>query len=150
MKPIELTNDLGNKTLIFQDINNVEKGCLEQVKILMTCEAYKNSIIRLMPDLHQGISGPIGFTCTINNKVIPATCGVDIGCGMYLVALKGIKEKDLNYKELDKYIETHIPTGRNIREVTIVKAPYINNLKCFRELKDTPKFEKALGTLGGG
>lgn len=150
MKPIEFINNLGIKTLVFQDLNNVEPGCLEQVKTLMNCEAYKNSRIRLMPDLHQGVSGPIGFTCTITDKVVPATVGVDIGCGMLAVRLKGIKKSHIDFKDFDDYIKTHIPSGRNIHDSIKVKFTEIQDLRCYRELRDTVKFERAIGTLGGG
>ena len=146
---IELKGKYTN-AIIYQDPNCVEESCISQIQTLIDSPAYENCKVRVMPDCHTGVSATIGFTSTIINKVIPATVGVDIGCGMLVLKLEGIKKEDIDFKKFDDYIRTYIPSGRSIREVAITKAPYINNLRCFRELKDTPKFEKALGTLGGG
>ena len=136
--------------VIYQDPQYVEEACINQIQTLIDSPAYEDCKVRVMPDTHFGCSAPIGFTSTIKDKVIPNTVSVDIGCGMLTLKLEGIKKEDIDFKKFDDYIRTHIPSGKNIREVAITKTPYINNLRCFRELKDTPKFEKALGTLGGG
>lgn len=57
---------------------------------------------------------------------------------------------DLDLERLDKVINEYIPAGRNIRESKLVDFEKINDLYCLRELKDTKKFNKAIGTLGGG
>ena len=57
---------------------------------------------------------------------------------------------DLDLKKLDDIINKHIPAGRNIREKEIFSLGNINKLYCLRELKETKKFNKAIGTLGGG
>ena len=57
---------------------------------------------------------------------------------------------DLDLERLDKIINEYIPAGRNIRESKLVDFEKINELYCLRELKDTKKFNKAIGTLGGG
>lgn len=135
---------------IFADKEILEESCKEQIEKISNSEAYKDCKIRIMPDAHTGVSSCIGFTCAYKNKVVPATIGVDISCGMYLIKLEGIKEENIDFKKLDEFVKTHIPTGRNIHDAKIVSLPEITHLRCFRELKDTPKFEKALGSLGGG
>ena len=57
---------------------------------------------------------------------------------------------DLDLEKLDKVINEYIPAGRNIREHKITTYEDIDNLYCLRELKDTKKFNRAIGTLGGG
>lgn len=57
---------------------------------------------------------------------------------------------DLDLEKLDKIINTYIPSGRNIREQKLVNFEKINELYCLRELKETKKFNRAIGTLGGG
>ena len=107
--------------------------------------------IRVQADTHAGTGCVIGFTQTIGNgKVCPNLVGVDIGCGMYLIKLEGIKEDNIDFEKLDDFVKTHIPTGRNIHDNRISRFADILNLKCYRELKDTSKFERAIGTLGGG
>jgi RNA-splicing ligase RtcB len=51
---------------------------------------------------------------------------------------------------LDNVIRKYIPSGRDIHEGRILKFPELQDLHCFRELKDTKRIEKSIGTLGGG
>ena len=57
---------------------------------------------------------------------------------------------DLDLEKLDRVINEHIPAGRNIREHKLLDFENINELYCLRELKETKKFNRAIGTLGGG
>ena len=57
---------------------------------------------------------------------------------------------DLDLERLDRVINEHIPAGRNIREHKLLDFEKINELHCLRELKETKKFNRAIGTLGGG
>nr|DAE47581.1 MAG TPA: tRNA-splicing ligase RtcB [Bacteriophage sp.] len=139
-----------NIAKVYQDESIVEESCIDQIRDLVDCEAYRDCQIRVMPDTHTGCAGPIGLTVKIEDKIIPATVGVDIGCGMYLFMLKGIRKENINFEDFDNYIRTHIPCGREIRSEKVAKFNDIKNLRCFRELKDTVKFEKAIGTLGSG
>ena len=100
-----------------------------------------------MPDVHAGKGCVIGFTADLGDKVIPNIVGVDIGCGMLCVELGNI---ELNLELLDKVINEVIPSGRNIREQKLMDFEKINELYCLRELKETKKFNRAIGTLGGG
>lgn len=138
-----------NTAIIYQ--SEIDEATQAQLETLINQPFVENETIRVMPDCHAGAGCVIGFTQTINNgKVCPNLVGVDIGCGMYLVTLKGIKKEDIDFKKFDDFIRTHIPSGRNIHDSRKVKFSDIQNLKCLRELKDTPNFEKAIGTLGGG
>ena len=138
-----------NTAIIYQ--SEIDDATRDQVQTIVNQPFVEGETIRIMPDCHAGAGCVIGTTMTLTNgRVCPNLVGVDIGCGMYLVSLKGIKEEDIDFKALDEFVETHIPTGRNIHEGRKVKFPDILNLKCYRELKDTSKFERAIGTLGGG
>lgn len=57
---------------------------------------------------------------------------------------------DLNLSKLDADINQYVPAGRSIHDSRVISFDKIQELYCFRELKDTHKFEAALGTLGGG
>ena len=57
---------------------------------------------------------------------------------------------ELDLEKLDKVINEVIPSGRNIREHKLMDFEKMNDLYCLRELKETKKFNRAIGTLGGG
>lgn len=126
---------------------NIEPEALEQIETLIKQPAFADCKIRIMPDVHAGAGCVIGFTADLGDKVIPNIVGVDIGCGMRVVCLGPI---DIDFEKLDAAIRKRIPCGRNIHEGRIVKFPEIQELRCYRELKDTRRFEKSIGTLGGG
>lgn len=130
---------------IFTD--NVEQEAVEQINLLLEQEPFKDCKVRIMPDVHAGKGCVIGFTADLGDKVIPNIVGVDIGCGMLCVELGNI---DLDLEKLDKIINENIPAGRNIREQKLVNFEKINDLYCLRELKEIKKFNKSIGTLGGG
>lgn len=87
------------------------------------------------------------FYSRFKDKVIPNIVGVDIGCGMLCIELGKI---ELDLEKLDNTINNVIPSGRNIRKQKLIDFDEINNLYCLRELKETKKFNKSIGTLGGG
>lgn len=57
---------------------------------------------------------------------------------------------DIDLQKFDEIVNKYIPSGRNIREHKLDSFDKIQELYCLRELKDTKKFNKAIGTLGGG
>lgn len=127
--------------------DDIEQEAIEQIDLLLEQEPFKDCKVRIMPDVHAGKGCVIGFTADLGDKVIPNIVGVDIGCGMLCVKL-GRKELDL--EKLDQVINENIPAGRNIREQKLINFDKINDLYCLRELKETKKFNRAIGTLGGG
>lgn len=130
---------------IFTD--NIEEEAVKQIDLLLEQEPFKYCKVRIMPDVHAGKGCVIGFTADLGDKVIPNIVGVDIGCGMLCVELGNI---DLDLKKIDEVINKYIPAGRNIREQKLRDFDKIEELYCLRELKETKKFNRAIGTLGGG
>lgn len=130
---------------IFTD--NIEQEAINQIDLLLEQEPFKDCKVRIMPDVHAGKGCVIGFTADLGDKVIPNIVGVDIGCGMLCVELGKI---ELDLEKLDSIINEYIPAGRNIREHSLVIYAKINDLYCLRELKETYKFNRAIGSLGGG
>lgn len=126
---------------------NIEEEAISQINLLLEQEPFKDCKVRIMPDVHSGKGCVIGFTADLGEKVIPNIVGVDIGCGMLCVELGNI---ELDLEKIDKVINNVIPAGRNIREHKLVDFKEINDLYCLRELKDIKKFNRAIGTLGGG
>jgi len=123
----------------------IEQKAISQIIAVCNEEAFKDSEIRIMPDVHAGIGCTIGTTMTITDKVVPNMVGVDIGCGMFTVSLGKI---DIDLQKFDEAAHT-IPCGRNVWEGRVEKFD-LTPLFCFRSLKDSKRLERSLGTLGGG
>lgn len=137
-----------NKAIIFTDV--VEQQALEQIKLLCDQDFVKESIIRIMPDVHSGAGCTIGTTMTIQDKIIPNLVGVDIGCGMETVK---IKNKHIELQKLDKLIYEKIPAGFNIRDKAHKYNEEIDllSLRCILNAHiNVDKAERSIGTLGGG
>lgn len=130
---------------IFTD--NIEPEALNQIHTLVEQPAFKDCKIRIMPDVHAGAGCVIGFTADLGEKVIPNIVGVDIGCGMRTIKLGRI---EIDLEELDKTIRRIIPSGKNVHDGRLVKFEELQDLYCYRELKDTRRLERSIGTLGGG
>ena len=122
-----------------------EEEAIEQIRRMCDYEFTVGSEIRIMPDVHFGKGCTIGTTMTITDKVVPNIVGVDIGCGMYTVNL-GCDSIDLPAFDKAAY---EIPSGRNVWDERKERFD-LTELRCFRELKDTRRIERSLGTLGGG
>ena len=127
--------------------NNIDEKSLKQIEQLSSLKAFKNSKIRIMPDVHSGKGCVIGFTAKIHKRVIPNVVGVDIGCGVLTVCLGKIKNIDL--QDLDRFIRENIPCGREVNEKSI-KDTDLKRLLCYKHLRNIDHLEKSLGTLGGG
>ena len=117
----------------------------EQIQAVCDQEAFAASKIRIMPDVHAGKGCTIGTTMTVVDKIAPSLVGVDIGCGMYTVYLGKI---DVDFEKIDEAAH-FIPSGRGVWEGRQEKFD-LTQLRCHRELKDTKRLERSLGTLGGG
>lgn len=127
--------------------NNIEDGAKAQILELLNQEFIEGSKVRIMPDTHSGIGCVIGFTADLGDKVIPNLVGVDIGCSMITIELGKI---DIDLKRLDEIINRHIPVGIGVHKTKIAEFPKLQDLYCYRELRDTKRMERSIGTLGSG
>lgn len=134
-----------NTAKVFTD--NLEDGAKDQIVELLNQDFIKDSKVRIMPDVHQGMGCVIGFTADMGDKVIPNIVGVDIGCGMLTVELRDI---DIDLPRLDDIINKKIPSGKSTHNERKFKFDKLNDLYCFRDLKDTKRIERSIGTLGSG
>ena len=130
---------------VFTD--NAEETALSQIQQLCSQPFVKDCKIRIMPDVHSGVGCVIGFTANLGEMVIPNIVGVDIGCGMLTVELGNI---DIDFEKLDNTIIEYVPSGKNTHDGRIVRFPQLQDLHCYRSLKDTKRLERSIGTLGGG
>ena len=134
-----------NSAKVFTD--SLEDGAREQIIDLLDQDFIKDAKVRIMPDVHQGMGCVIGFTADMGDKVIPNIVGVDIGCGMITVELG---KMDIDLPRLDKIINNKVPSGSNVHEGRTEKFDKLMDLYCFRDLKNTKRMERAIGSLGGG
>ncbi len=123
----------------------IEDEAIEQIKRMCDYEFTEGSKIRIMPDVHAGKGCTIGTTMTVTDKAVPNIVGVDIGCGMYTIALG---KNDIDFAKLDEAAH-FVPSGMNVWEGRQEKFD-LTELRCYRSLKDTKRLERSLGTLGGG
>ena len=131
-----------NNVKIFASI--IDEITQSQIQELSSSEAYKDCEIRIMPDCHAGTGCTIGSVIRFNDRVIPNTVGVDIGCGMFVVELG---HQDINLQLVDEIIHKYIPSGFNIHETPIVNR----DLDYFyTPIKDKQYVLNSIGTLGGG
>lgn len=150
----------GYDVKIFTD--NIEENALEQIKELLSIDVFSDKKIRIMPDVHAGAGCVIGFTGDLGDKVIPNIVGVDIGCGMRILKLG--KLADINYHAFHEHIRDNVPSGKIVREDKFGFNPLVGEemdiyreakklvteLYCYREIKDSGRINKAIGSLGGG
>ena len=155
MKTIE-----GHDVKIFTD--NIEENALEQIKELLSIDVFSDKKIRIMPDVHAGAGCVIGFTGDLGDKVIPNIVGVDIGCGMRILNLGKLSEID--FHAFHEHIRGNVPSGMIVREDRFGFKPLVGEemdiyreakqlvieLYCYREIKDSGRINKAIGSLGGG
>ncbi len=123
----------------------IEEEAIEQIRRMCDYEFTAGSKVRIMPDVHAGKGCTIGTTMTVIDKAVPNVVGVDIGCGMYTVNLGNI---EIDFEKLDEACH-FVPSGMNVWQGRREHFD-LQTLRCFRELKDSKRLERSLGTLGGG
>lgn len=123
----------------------VEDEAIEQIRRMCDYTMSEGSQIRIMPDVHYGKGCTIGTTMTIKDKAVPNVVGVDIGCGMYTVNLG---HQDIDFEKFDE-VAHFIPHGNDVWSGRQMKFD-LSRLECYRELKDSKRLERSIGTLGGG
>ena len=123
----------------------IEDEAQEQIRRMCDYPFTEGSKIRIMPDVHAGAGCTIGTTMTITDKAVPNIVGVDIGCGMFTVNLG---RGDIDFAVLDEAAH-YVPSGFDVWEGRQERFD-LTRLKCYRNLRDTRRIERSLGTLGGG
>lgn len=150
----------GHNVKIFTD--NIEQSALDQIMTLLSIDVFSDKKIRIMPDVHAGAGCVIGFTGDLGDKVIPNIVGVDIGCGMRVIRLGRLT--DIDFHAFHEHIRANVPSGMTVREDRLGFRPLageemdiyreakrlVTELHCYRDLKDSGRINKAIGSLGGG
>lgn len=127
---------------------DIDDYAIAQLQALCDNEAFVGCTIRIMPDVHLGKVGTIGFTSSLGKRILPNVIGIDIGCGMSLVKVKGKRNE---FQKLDVVIRDNIPSGFSIRKNIHHLAENIDltRLYCYKHIFEE-KALLSLGTLGGG
>ena len=123
----------------------IEDSAIEQIRTVCDQPFAEGSRIRIMPDAHAGIGCTIGTTMTVTDKVVANLVGVDVGCGMLTVDLG---RGSLDLPEIDAACHV-VPSGMKVWDGR-KKSFDLTELRCYRDLKDTKRLERSIGTLGGG
>lgn len=116
--------------------------------------------IALMPDAHFGLGSAVGTVIPTEGAVLPASVGVDIGCGMIAARTTYIAADlaRIELTELRDQLERAIPLspGNYNRKVhhdhTRRRVSELEQLADRDEvdLSHSPKWREQLGSLGGG
>lgn len=143
---MKIVNGVYASAKIFTD--TIEEYAVAQIQMLCDLEAFKGCNVRVMPDVHPGKAGTIGFTSTLGKAVLPNVVGVDAGCGVTLMKLR---QKKAEFQKLDKVIREGVPSGSQIRKKPhrFIREFDFLKLNCVEHVK-IEKAEQSLGTLGGG
>lgn len=137
-----------NEAIVYTD--EIESSARGQIQSLCDMEVYKDSRIRMMPDVHAGKGSTIGTTMTLHGAVSPNAVGVDINCGI-LVAQ--IREKHIELQKLDKICHQDIPSGDKINSQKnvhrFINNLHINELIC-KDQVDLQRGYLSISSLGSG
>ncbi len=134
---------------------DIEAGALVQAENLARHPAVRHHVA-LMPDCHWGYGMPIGGVIAVQDAIIPAAVGVDIGCGMIAVETDIPAERlsEMSFRrQIQERIKKFIPVGEGIHHQT---AQVWDGFEEYLDGKNANekfvlKIDRCnLGTLGGG
>ncbi len=139
-----------NTAVVFND--QLDNESRNQILEFCNQELFRNARIRIMPDVHAGKGCVIGYTATLDRRVVPNLIGLDIGCGIQVTRLGRINP---SYEKLDQFIRNHIPHGfkRNkYADPGDYPIDFTDDLKQTCQSLDIDFMDhmKGLGSLGGG
>ena len=140
-----------NTATVFTE--NIEYDCINRIKSLVNCQAFTDVKIKIMPDCHAGSACVVGYTQTIQDKIVPNLVGVDGSCGMSYVE---IPEVDLH--TLDKIIHRYVPAGMEIHNPNAVPNKLKKKVELMLDelhavignMDAVRRILNSVGTLGGG
>jgi RNA-splicing ligase RtcB len=142
----------------------IDPETLAQIQEIINQSFMDGSKVAIMPDAHAGAGICIGFTATLNGKVVPNFVGVDIGCGVASLRVEG----DVDFKKLDSAIRRDVPNGtrnnktysdseiqRAIDQMSKIPESLLfrigqTAMKVYGDKDGDEKVYRQLGSLGGG
>ena len=124
---------------------HIDDNASEQVRAMCNQPFTAGADVRIMPDAHAGKGCVIGTMMKVRDKAVPNVVGVDIGCGMLTV---DVGTRPIDLPALDAACP-EVPSGPHVWEGRRERFD-LEELRCHRQLKDTKRLGRSLGTLGGG
>ena len=137
----------------------LEEQARDQVES-MTRLGILDGHLAVMPDAHHGIGSTVGTVIPTREAIIPASVGVDIGCGM-VAAQTTLAASDLpdSLSKTRKAIERKVPVGRGRhRDADLMARNHAKANRLRSSVEGDERMEAVLpahwrsqaGTLGGG
>lgn len=131
----------------------VEEDAIKQIKMLCDMPVFRNTQIRIMPDVSVGNNCVVGFTAKLLpdkvKELPPSIIGNDIGCGVLLVKTDA-KASELNLGLIDNFIRTVMPTNKKLRPEMPADLRQDIKSSCKLYGRDENKVLDQAGTLGNG
>lgn len=109
--------------------------------------------LALMPDAHLGKGATVGSVIPTVGAIMPAACGVDVGCGMMAVQTQfTVDQLPENRSWLREQIESAIPlsAGNYNSKITATAGKRIAELEATASDRVMQNWQRQLGTLGSG
>jgi len=161
-KVMEILNYGGVPIHLWADSATVEPKALQQLSNISRLPVMAGPIA-VMPDVHLGKGATVGSVIPTEFAIVPASVGVDLGCGMCAVELS-LTAKDLpdSLKAIRAQIERDVPVGQGMHDASRYHSALASQLESGfdalmerapdlltrRKTKDAWALQ--IGTLGGG
>jgi len=151
----------GVPVVLYAPMNEVEDQALEQL-ISLAESPLPVGHVAAMPDVHMGKGVAIGAVFASEKYVCPNAVGVDIGCGMCAVPIKGLYKDDLtqeDLRQLQSLLKARIPTSFDSHDAQLpwaketlkdISREHHPTEYLAKRLEKESKIGLQLGTLGGG
>lgn len=127
-------------------IDELDETTRAQIQGFVNNPSFQGSYIAIMPDCHAGVGSCIGFTMQMNDRIIPAVVGVDIGCGM-LSCKFDVESFDI--PAFDLFIKENIPSGFCVNDKIFSGVDFYSHI-VKKIGMDMARASRSIGTLGGG
>ena len=150
-----------DRSIFFTNGIDVDSLTIEQVNRTSSLP-FIHKHVAVMPDCHYGKGSTVGTVIPTIKAVVPATIGVDIGCGM-LALNTGVDAKYLpdNLHQMRIDIESVVPVGFGIHKdefhLKLFEGELLSLNTSYKEVVDLSNgfaehkdVYRQLGTLGGG
>jgi len=147
-----------NKAKVFAA--TVDDTTYAQILEITNNPTFEGMNIAIQADCHAGKGAVIGFTASMNDKIVPNLIGVDIGCGVVAYPLnepRGYFTDDV-LRRFDQNLKRTIPSGfyghKDDRALKLLPGYAVNALKIMPLVTHAGipynQFMEKVGTLGGG
>ncbi len=143
--------------------NDIDAAAEEQLRNIASLP-FVHHHVAAMPDVHLGIGATVGSVIPTHRAIIPASVGVDIGCGMMAVKTSlSARQLPDNLAKVRHAIERSVPVGfymhKHDRTPTAAASKVSQGLKQIldkhpklisRKAEKDQSWARQIGTLGGG